>query len=128
MTASVGYEQVRAWAEVMLGQTHATVVRTTAWIILCVLMAQRVVVCVYVAVNSVGLNTGYNVPLYTHLRGHCHGRTPVILSIRLDCSDMALHSLSSGQAESPRHLSGQSSRNPLSPNAPVPLSPKRLQG
>jgi hypothetical protein len=26
----------------MLGQTHATVVRTTAWIVLCVLMAQRV--------------------------------------------------------------------------------------
>ena len=43
MTASaVGYEQVRAWVEVMLGQTHATVVRTTAWIVLCVLVAQRV--------------------------------------------------------------------------------------
>ena len=42
MTASVGYEQVRAWVEVMLGKTHATVVRTTAWIVLCVLMAQRV--------------------------------------------------------------------------------------
>lgn len=38
MTASaVGYEQVRAWVEVMLGRTHATVVRTTAWIVLCVL-------------------------------------------------------------------------------------------
>src|SRR5215471_10867911 len=42
MTASVGYEQVQAWVEIMLGQTHATVVRTTAWIVLCVLMAQRV--------------------------------------------------------------------------------------
>jgi hypothetical protein len=42
MTASVGYEQVRAWVEVMRGQTHATVVRTTAWTVLCVLMAQRV--------------------------------------------------------------------------------------
>jgi len=43
MTASaVGYEQVRAWVEVMLGQTHATVVRTTAWIVLRVLVAQRV--------------------------------------------------------------------------------------
>src|SRR5437773_12403216 len=43
MTASaVGYEQVRAWVEVMLGTTHATVVRTTAWIVLCVLVAQRV--------------------------------------------------------------------------------------
>src|SRR5919198_1418176 len=43
MTASaVGYEQVRAWVAVMLGQTHATVVRTTAWIVLCVLTAQRI--------------------------------------------------------------------------------------
>jgi Transposase DDE domain len=43
MTASaVGYEQVRAWVEIMLGRTHATVVRTTAWIVLCVLLAQRV--------------------------------------------------------------------------------------
>ena len=43
MTASaVGYEQVRTWVEVMLGQTHATVVRTTAWIVLAVLTAQRV--------------------------------------------------------------------------------------
>jgi hypothetical protein len=43
MTASaVGYEQVRAWVEVMLGRTHTTVVRTTAWIVLCVLVAQRV--------------------------------------------------------------------------------------
>jgi len=43
MTASaVGYEQVRAWVAVMLGTTHATVVRTTAWIVLCVLTAQRI--------------------------------------------------------------------------------------
>jgi Transposase DDE domain len=41
-TSAVGYEQVRAWVAVMLGQTHATVVRTTAWIVLCVLVAQRV--------------------------------------------------------------------------------------
>src|SRR5215471_1965383 len=42
MTASVGYEQVQAWVEIMLGQTHATVVRTTAWIVLCMLVAQRI--------------------------------------------------------------------------------------
>src|SRR5215471_1898073 len=43
MTASaVGYEQVRTWVEVMLGKTHATVVRTTAWIVLSVLTAQRI--------------------------------------------------------------------------------------
>jgi hypothetical protein len=43
MTASaVGYEQVRTWVEVMLGKTHATVVRTPAWIVLSVLTAQRV--------------------------------------------------------------------------------------
>jgi hypothetical protein len=43
MTASaVGYAQVRAWVEVMLGTTHATVVRTTAWRVLCVLTAQRI--------------------------------------------------------------------------------------
>src|SRR5262249_31818302 len=41
-TSAVGYEQVRAWVAVMLGQTHATVVRTTAWIVLCLLVAQRV--------------------------------------------------------------------------------------
>jgi hypothetical protein len=42
MTASAGgYEQVRAWVEVMLGRTHATVVRPIAWIVLCVLVAQR---------------------------------------------------------------------------------------
>jgi hypothetical protein len=43
MTASaVGYEQVRAWVAVMLGRTHVPVVRTTAWIVLCMLVAQRV--------------------------------------------------------------------------------------
>src|SRR5262245_15760609 len=41
-TSAVGYEQVRAWVAVMLGQTHATVVRTTAWRVLCMLVAQRV--------------------------------------------------------------------------------------
>ena len=34
--SAVGYEQARAWVEVMLGRTHATVVRTTAWIVLCI--------------------------------------------------------------------------------------------
>jgi hypothetical protein len=43
MTAvAIGYEQVRAWVEVMLGRTHTTVVRTTTWIVLCMLVAQRV--------------------------------------------------------------------------------------
>ena len=32
---------MRAWGEVMLGRTPATVVRTIAWIVLCVLVAQR---------------------------------------------------------------------------------------
>jgi hypothetical protein len=43
MTASaVGYPQVREWVKVMLGRTHATVVHTIAWAVLCVLVAQRV--------------------------------------------------------------------------------------
>jgi hypothetical protein len=43
MTASaVGYPQVRAWVKAMLGRTHATVVHTMAWAVLCVLVAQRV--------------------------------------------------------------------------------------
>ena len=38
MTASaVGYEQVQQWVKAMLGRTHATVVRTIAWTVLCVL-------------------------------------------------------------------------------------------
>ena len=43
MTASaVGYPQVRVWVKAMLGRTHATVVHTMAWAVLCVLVAQRV--------------------------------------------------------------------------------------
>ena len=43
MTASaVGYPQARAWVKAMLGRTHATVVHTMAWAVLCVLVAQRV--------------------------------------------------------------------------------------
>jgi Transposase DDE domain len=43
MTASaVGYERVQEWVKVMGGKTHATVVRTIAWAVLCVLLAQRV--------------------------------------------------------------------------------------
>jgi Transposase DDE domain len=43
MTASaVGYPQVRAWVKAMRGRTHATVVHTMAWAVLCVLVAQRV--------------------------------------------------------------------------------------
>jgi Transposase DDE domain len=42
MTASaVGYPQVRAWVKAMLGRTHATVVHTIAWAVLCLLVAQR---------------------------------------------------------------------------------------
>jgi hypothetical protein len=43
MTATeVGYEQVRAWVKVRLKQTHATVVQTMAWAVLCIVVAQRV--------------------------------------------------------------------------------------
>jgi len=43
MTATeVGYEQVRAWVKARVKQTHATVVQTIAWAVLCVLVAQRV--------------------------------------------------------------------------------------
>jgi Transposase DDE domain len=43
MTATdVGYEHVRAWVKGRLQQTHATVVQTIAWAVLCVLVAQRV--------------------------------------------------------------------------------------
>jgi Transposase DDE domain len=42
MTASVvGYPQVREWVKTMLGRTHATVVHTIAWAVLCLLVAQR---------------------------------------------------------------------------------------
>ena len=43
MTATeVGYEQVRAWVKARVERTHATVVQTIAWAVLCVLVAQRV--------------------------------------------------------------------------------------
>ena len=43
MTATeVGYEHVRAWVKARLQQTHATVVQTIAWAILCLVVAQRV--------------------------------------------------------------------------------------
>jgi hypothetical protein len=43
MTASaVGYDRVHEWVKVMLDRTHATVVRTIAWAVLGVLLAQRV--------------------------------------------------------------------------------------
>src|SRR6266446_1278071 len=43
MTASaVGYPQVREWVKARLGRTHATVVQTVAWAVLCLLLAQRV--------------------------------------------------------------------------------------
>jgi Transposase DDE domain len=42
MTASaVGYSQVREWVKVLLGRTHATVVHTIAWAVLCLLVVQR---------------------------------------------------------------------------------------
>src|SRR4029077_2824396 len=39
---NVGYERVRVRVKVQLTQTHATVVQTIAWAVLCVLVAQRV--------------------------------------------------------------------------------------
>jgi hypothetical protein len=43
MTASaVGYAHVQEWVKTMAGRTHATVVQTIAWAVLCVLVAQRV--------------------------------------------------------------------------------------
>ena len=43
MTAmAVGYEPVRAWVKGRLQQTHATIVQTIAWVVLCVLVSQRV--------------------------------------------------------------------------------------
>ena len=42
MTASdVGYERVERWVKAMLAGTHRTVVRTVAWAVLCLLLAQR---------------------------------------------------------------------------------------
>jgi hypothetical protein len=43
MTATeVGDERVQAWVKARLQQTHATVVQTIAWAILCIVVAQRV--------------------------------------------------------------------------------------
>jgi hypothetical protein len=43
MTASaIGYNNVLAWVKTRLLGTHVTVVRTAAWVVLCVLVAQRV--------------------------------------------------------------------------------------
>jgi hypothetical protein len=43
MTASgIGYERVQAWVKAMVGRTHATVGRTIAWAVLCLLLAQRI--------------------------------------------------------------------------------------
>ncbi len=42
MTASdVGYERVERWGKALLAGTHRTVVRTVAWAVLCLLLAQR---------------------------------------------------------------------------------------
>jgi hypothetical protein len=41
-TAQVGYEPVYRWVKHVLGRTHTTVIRTVAWAVLCVLVAQRV--------------------------------------------------------------------------------------
>lgn len=41
-TAQVGYEPIQCWVKQVLGQTHATVVATVVWAVLCVLVAQRV--------------------------------------------------------------------------------------
>ena len=53
MTASVvGYERVQEWVKTMLGRTHATVVQTVAWAVLCVLLAQRVTPAALHRMNS----------------------------------------------------------------------------
>jgi Transposase DDE domain len=41
-TAQVGYAPVHRWVKSVLGRTHTTVVRTIAWAVLCLLVAQRV--------------------------------------------------------------------------------------
>ena len=41
-TAEVGYEPVQQWVKHLLGKTHATVIGTVTWAVLCVLVAQRV--------------------------------------------------------------------------------------
>jgi hypothetical protein len=43
MTASsVGYSNILTWVKTRLVGTHATVIRTVAWVVLCILVAQRV--------------------------------------------------------------------------------------
>src|SRR5437879_2658555 len=41
-TAQVGYAHVHRWVKGVLGRTHATVIMTVAWAVLCLLVAQRV--------------------------------------------------------------------------------------
>src|SRR5262245_1861152 len=41
-TAQVGYTPVYRWVKHVLGRTHTTVVATIAWVVLCLLVAQRV--------------------------------------------------------------------------------------
>src|SRR2546430_7408982 len=41
-TAQVGYPHVHRWVKEVLGRTHATVIMTVAWAVLCLLVAQRV--------------------------------------------------------------------------------------
>ena len=43
MTASsIGYDNILGWVKVRLGGSHTTVLRTFAWVILCILVAQQV--------------------------------------------------------------------------------------
>src|SRR3990172_4227926 len=43
MTASsIGYGKVLRWVNTRLVGTHVTVIRTVAWVILCIIVAQRV--------------------------------------------------------------------------------------
>jgi hypothetical protein len=43
MTASsIGYDKVLGWVNARLGSSHLTVVRTFGWIVLCIIVAQRV--------------------------------------------------------------------------------------
>lgn len=42
MTASqIGYDKVLGWVKGHLGSTHVTVVQTVAWVVLCIIVAQR---------------------------------------------------------------------------------------
>src|SRR3990170_3693512 len=43
MTASsIGYDRVLRWVNTRLVGTHVTVIRTVAWVVLCIIVAQRV--------------------------------------------------------------------------------------